>query len=111
MVPIPVARRVMTPANDRASFRLHVKIGILRCASAALAHQVSGGSPRRTIASFMVRTQARASGSHGTPGVGHVYCGRVTLVADGMAERAFDQGGATLADVGEPALLRALSEI
>jgi thiamine-monophosphate kinase len=28
-----------------------------------------------------------------------------------MAERGFDEGGATLADVGEPALLRALAEI
>jgi thiamine-monophosphate kinase len=54
---------------------------------------------------------SRATRSHGTSGVGHVYCGRVTLVQDGMAERAFDAGGATLADVGEPALLRALAEI
>jgi hypothetical protein len=30
MVPIPVARRVMTPATVRATFRLHVKIGVLR---------------------------------------------------------------------------------
>ena len=64
MVPIPVARRVMTPAAVRATFRLHVKIGILRCSSAAWAQQViRSGRPRRTIASFVARAQAGPSGT------------------------------------------------
>jgi len=48
---------------------------------------------------------------HSTPGAAHVYCGRVTLDTYRTDERAFDEGGATLADTGEQALLRALGEI
>jgi thiamine-monophosphate kinase len=48
---------------------------------------------------------------HRTPPAGHVYCGRVTLDTNRTPERAFDEGGPTLADTGEQALLRALGAI
>src|SRR5579872_932802 len=111
MVPSPVARRVMTPATVRASFRLHVKIGVLRViASAARPGGTGRLVPGAPYPPKWSKCKQR-SGGHRTADARHVYCGRVTLDTHWSAEPGFDEGGPTLADVGERELLRALAEI
>src|ERR1700693_4746422 len=114
MAPSPVARRVMTPATVRATFRLNVKMRVLRaCCPPKPEEGIRSVRlfPRPHLSDPGGPSATRARRAHSTPDAFPVYCGRVTLEADRLPERDFDTGGPTLGDVGEAELLRALSEI
>ena len=109
MVPIPVARRVMTPATVRATFRLHVKIGVLRVIAAAACpdgHR-SAMSPAHLSD---LEGQSASSAARAPP---YRCCApRILRTCDvGYAIRSAEpsvrlRAARRLADVGERALLR-----